>query len=286
MYSKKSIALIILLYVFLALCPGKAEAEVNLISLSWSGHISGVTSFRQDAVPSGISQGDLISGSLTFEPGQYSASSYIYGNIVTGYEYRYGDGLEQTINIGLWEWVINGADISLTNSFSYTSQAFDVFSTSEKCSFDSFPNYVGRFEYGFALFDKDTPLNLFDSYQIEGLQLILDEVSEASGFLTTRLWDDNRDVVDGYYITFVIDEISHSPIVPKPASPISHDINKNWIIDDFELLDAIDRWAIDNLYDFELLNMIDYWAYGSYCWEETLEDYKAGLHNESGICKI
>jgi hypothetical protein len=127
--------------------------------------------------------------------------------------------LQQTIDIGgLWEWVIKGADISLLQNLSYPGQAFDSYSTSKNYDFDSFPNYVGTFEYGFGLFDRSLPLKLFDYYyyQIQNLPLDLDEVSDAGGFLTTRLWDDHGNIVNGYYLIFEIDTVEQTSYTPIP----------------------------------------------------------------------
>ena len=44
-----------------------------------------------------------------------------------------------------------------------------------------------------------------------------------------------------------------------------YDTDEDCVIDDFELLNAIDDWAAGNLGDFELLDLIDFWAGGSYC---------------------
>ncbi len=64
----------------------------------------------------------------------------------------------------------------------------------------------------------------------------------------------------------------------------SYDKDQDWIIGDFELLDAIDDWAKGNLGDFELLDLIDYWAKGSYCWDTIAEKYKSETHDEYGAC--
>jgi len=64
-----------------------------------------------------------------------------------------------------------------------------------------------------------------------------------------------------------------------------YDKDCDWVIGDFELLDAIDEWAAGNLGDFELLDLIDLWAEGSYCWDKWNNTYKPGAHNESGVCQ-
>ena len=55
-----------------------------------------------------------------------------------------------------------------------------------------------------------------------------------------------------------------------------YDIDQNWEIGDFELLDAIDSWAVGGLGDFDLLDLIDYWAAGCYQWNILDNRYEAG----------
>jgi hypothetical protein len=73
--------------------------------------------------------------------------------------------------------------------------------------------------------------------------------------------------IDNYSWSF---EIGNSPEI-TPTNP--YDKNQDWIINDFELLDAIDAWAKsiigeeikDNCdIDFYLLNVIDFWKGDSY----------------------
>lgn len=187
------------------------------ISVYWTGHVTSITSFKQGAVPAGITQGSQITGSLIFESTQYNSRSKILGNFSSGEKYRYTTGLNQTITSEGWEWQISGADVSLQHIFSSDRQAFDVYSTSDNYYYNLFPNFVGRFEYGFALFDGNDPLQLFNSYEIYNLTLALDEITRANGFLTSRHWDQNGDIDDGYYMTFDIDGVSLSP-VPLPPT--------------------------------------------------------------------
>ncbi len=64
-----------------------------------------------------------------------------------------------------------------------------------------------------------------------------------------------------------------------------------WVIDDFELLDAIDIWAQGGscgdllIDDFELLDLIDFWSAGSYCWDTSAGSYEAGTPDETGACQ-
>ena len=56
-----------------------------------------------------------------------------------------------------------------------------------------------------------------DSYEINNLTLALDKSTHATGFLTSRHWDQNGDIDDGYYMTFGIDGVSLSPVPLPPA---------------------------------------------------------------------
>ena len=51
---------------------------------------------------------------------------------------------------------------------------------------------------------------------------------------------------------------------------------EDWVIGDFELLNAIDDWAAGFLGDFELLNLIDFWAAGCYHWDAVSNSHEAG----------
>ncbi|MBI5739861.1 MAG: hypothetical protein HZA16_03985, partial [Nitrospirae bacterium] len=56
----------------------------------------------------------------------------------------------------------------------------------------------------------------------------------------------------------------------------NYDRNGDWIIGDFELLDAIDIWSVGKMDDFALLDLIDYWVAGCYQWDEASNRYKTG----------
>jgi photosystem II stability/assembly factor-like uncharacterized protein len=56
----------------------------------------------------------------------------------------------------------------------------------------------------------------------------------------------------------------------------SADTNRDYIINDFELLDYIDLWAQGQVGDFDLLDTIDLWAAGHYYWDPVDEKFKPG----------
>ena len=62
----------------------------------------------------------------------------------------------------------------------------------------------------------------------------------------------------------------------------SSDTEDDWIIGDWELLHAIDVWAVEGaidglpIDDWELLSLIDFWAVGHYYWDEVSLDWKKG----------
>jgi hypothetical protein len=198
-------------------CFASTSSYAATISVYWTGHVTSITSFSPGAVPAGISQNSQITGSLIFESTQYTSRSKILGNFSSGEKYRYTTELSQTIASEGWEWQISGADISLQHIYSPDWQSFGAYSTSDNYYYNSFPNFVGRYEYGIALYDRDAPLQLFNSYEINNLTLALDKITHATGFLTSRHWDQNGDIDDGYYMTFDIDRVSFSPVPLPPA---------------------------------------------------------------------
>ncbi len=63
------------------------------------------------------------------------------------------------------------------------------------------------------------------------------------------------------------------------APPVTcnlYDANEDWSIGDFELLDAIDAWAIGILGDFDLLDLIDFWAVGCYHRDNVADKFVSG----------
>jgi hypothetical protein len=69
-------------------------------------------------------------------------------------------------------------------------------------------------------------------------------------------------------------EIAKSPAI-IPTNP--YDLNQDWILSDFELLDAMDAWACDEMLeqmedncsiDFYMLNIIDLWIGRSYMYDQ------------------
>jgi hypothetical protein len=54
------------------------------------------------------------------------------------------------------------------------------------------------------------------------------------------------------------------------------DLNNDYVIGDFELLDYIDLWAQGQVGDFELLDTIDLWAAGHYYWDESEQKFMPG----------
>jgi hypothetical protein len=198
-------------------CFVSTSSYAATISVYWTGHVTSITSFSPGAVPTGVTQNSQISGNLIFESTQYTSRSKILGNFSSGEKYRYTTGLIQTITSEGWEWQISGADVTLQHIFSSDRQSFGTYSTSDNYSYNSFPNFVGRFEYGISLSDGNAPLQLFNSYQINNLALALDEITRASGHLASRHWDQNGDIDDGYYITFGIDVVSLTPVPLPPV---------------------------------------------------------------------
>ncbi len=120
-YLIKSARLAGLLSVLLIFAVYPLKSEASQISLDWTGHVTHITSFRDGAVPTGISIGSSVRGDLTFDSGLYSSSREIMGDPY-GNRYRYTEGLQRTIDIETWKWSFKGADVSLLE----THSLFDV----------------------------------------------------------------------------------------------------------------------------------------------------------------
>lgn len=179
------------------------------MAISWEGTVTNVTSFTENPALSGLVPGVPISGSVIFDMAESASSGLIQASDGHGMRFRFGSPFTQTIAAAGHRWIIGGGSLSLVASIWGDQEAIDVFSTSERDLPVFFPNYVGHFEGGFALFDKSPPLTLFGvepSFDID-----LDQVTSGSGFLTTRKWE-NSEIVAGYYITFVIDKASRGEI--------------------------------------------------------------------------
>lgn len=201
------------------------EATLNKTSVYWYGHIDSVVSFKEDAIPGGISKGSLITGSFKYYPFDFFSKGSIRGTYDTGTIYRYNETLNQTINIGESTWIINGGSLSLTDGISYDDSFFNSYSSNQKAviysnsdlnSFEKFPNYAGNFEYGLGFSDDIYPFSLFNSYP-ENPYFSLAEVTGAGGNLSSHQLDSQGNITNGYSISFYIDKVSPSPIPLPPA---------------------------------------------------------------------
>lgn len=179
------------------------------VAIQWEGTITDVISFAQNPAPPGIVAGVPVSGLLIYDITESSSSGLIYASNTNGMRFRFGHSFTQTIAAAGHQWHIGGGSLSFGASVWGDSESIDAFSTSERDRHVSFPNFVGHFECGFALFDNAPPLTLFDVEP--NFDIDLDQVTSASGFLTTRRWE-NGNIVAGYYITFVIDEASRAEV--------------------------------------------------------------------------
>lgn len=195
------------------------NATASEIKISWSGKVLSIVEFKANAIPAVISVGDQITGTLRFDQSAYDKSTDILGNMSYGNNYYYLSGLKQSIYIGQWNWVLDSGKIQLSSFYNTDNKYFDVFSSSNSLynfSYIEFPNYVGEFELGFALKDDKLPLNIFDIYSLPMANFDFNEVTWGEGFITSREWDSNNDIVDGYYITFEISEVTIENVANAP----------------------------------------------------------------------
>jgi len=187
-----------------------------VITLSWKGIIDNLVEFNPDSVPAGTVIGAAVSGVLVFETNQYTQHLNIQASHEYGERYRFDSGLTNSVTIDANQWHLTGSSLDLIGYVYEPTQAFSVFAISERNSTEAFPGYVGSFEFGLALFATNSPRGLFDSLDLESANFELASATSASGFLSTRLWDENDDIVQGYYMSFVVTGIS-STSVPEPS---------------------------------------------------------------------
>jgi hypothetical protein len=107
-----------------------------------------------------------------------------------------------------------------------------------------------------------------------------DEIFLHDGTGTTQLTnnsynDNNPKINNAGSVVWDRDNGFDSEIfLATPFSP--YDTNQDWIIGNFELLNAIDNWAAGSLGNFELLDLIDFWAAGCYHLDVSSGERKAG----------
>jgi hypothetical protein len=194
------------------LASGRVMAEQK--GIHWRGQVASVTSFSTGSVPDDVCAGATISGHLIYNPDHCLRRSYIMGDS-SGYKHTFSNQFEQTIMVSTNEWKITGGFISFIYNRNMPWNAVDVFSTQDTSQYQSFPKYVGTHEVGFAVFDDTSPYDLYaSSYNITNAAINWHQICFANGFLTTRRWDENRDIVEGYYMTFDIDAVFPASIPP------------------------------------------------------------------------
>ncbi len=202
----------------LALMLFSVRAAAEQKGIYWRGHIASVTSFSTDSVPDDVYAGATISGNLLYDPVHCLRRSYVMGDS-SGYKHTFSNNFEQTIKVSTNEWKIRGGFISFIYNRNIPWDAVDVFSTQDNSQYQSFPKYVGTHEVGFAVFDDESPYELYESsYDITNAAINWHQICFANGFLTTRRWDENGDIVEGYYMTFDIDVVFPTPIPPDADS--------------------------------------------------------------------
>lgn len=214
--SNKKLAVFVF-FLANAFCHNVIASE---IIISWSGQVEGVVEFKDTALPAGITVGDQIAGTLRFDQSTYDKSTSILGNLSFGNNFYYYSDLKQSIFIDEWNWVLDSGKVILSRYYDTNTKYFDVYTNSSSLAdfgFIEFPNFVGNFELGFALKDDQQPLDIFDTYSLHMATLDLNEVTWGGGHISSREWDENRDIIDGYYISFEILEANISS-VPIPGA--------------------------------------------------------------------
>ncbi len=194
-----------------------APASAAVVTVYWTGAITDCFHFGGEA-SAGVADGAPISGELSFETDSYETHFSLHGSHTFGDGYHYGSTASMNFSIAGSEWMISGTDLNLISYAFEAKQAFDSFSTSARNLPILFPGYVGEFEAGFALFAENSPFSIFDTSEIENAVFDFENPTSGGGFLTTRLLDENSDIVEGYYLAFTITQSSSSQI-PEPSIP-------------------------------------------------------------------
>jgi hypothetical protein len=207
---------------------GIASASADIYTVSWTGAIEGITEFKEGALAEDIEVGSLISGSISYDPAFTYEERTILGSNSSGTIFRFPSDAIQKVMIKDHVWAVEGADISFsTTTFSSwnptTGQTtertewFDIYSISDRNSVVDFPGFVGAFEMGFAVGDDTSPYNLYQSSELENPQFDFQSFTREGGHLSSRFFDENGDITDGFYITFGIDAVEFS-VVPEASS--------------------------------------------------------------------
>jgi len=182
--------------------------------IHWQGHVASITSFSAGSVPDNVYTGASISGQLLYDPDACLYRSSLSGDS-SGYRYTFSNDFVQTIWVNSNQWQVTGGRLTFLYTGYIPWEAVDVFSTQDTSQYQSFPKYVGTHEVGFAVFDDESPYDLYQSsYDITNAAINWHQICFANGFLTTRRWDENDDIVEGYYMTFDIEAVFPTPIPP------------------------------------------------------------------------
>ncbi len=196
--------------------------EASEISLYWSGMVRGPYAYPGGTVPEGIPAESLVEGQLVFETTAYTSSINISDYDFESQLYSYPVEMVNTIHVGDHTWVLNGADVGLSekdpNPTTPGIRSFYVSSNSVNYQFEQFTGYVGSFEFLLAFEDQNEPQLLFDSiHDIDNLPLRLNSLTTVLGSLKTIVRDNDFNPVDGYYFEFEADKVSNNPDSPLEA---------------------------------------------------------------------
>ena len=183
-------------------------------AIHWDGQISSVTSFSTGSVPPEVHVGARIAGELKYETSGSTGSSYQMGD-TSGYKHHFTNQFMNTISVGTNHWQIEGGYIGFLYNRNMPWDVIDMYCTTNNSQYLHFPNYVGRYEFGFALFDNISPYQLYkNSSSIYSATIHWTHMSRnGSGHLCSRRWE-GGDIVEGYYISFTINSASPTEIPP------------------------------------------------------------------------
>lgn len=202
---------------------GTACAESNYVG--WVGEIESITEFKEGALPEGIEVGSLIAGSISYDSIFAHEERNILGSNSSGTIFRFPADVIQKVMIRDHTWIVEGADVTfstwtfsswnpITGQVIDRTEWFDIYSISDRNSIVSFPGFVGAFEIGFAVGEDTSPYELYQSIELDNPQFNFEHFTREGGHLSSRFFDENGNITDGFYISFKITMVLENSLPP------------------------------------------------------------------------
>ena len=211
------------IFILLLTAIGVTYAESHYVG--WVGEIESITEFKEGALPEDIEVGSLIAVSISYDSAFAYEERSILGSNSSGTIFRFPADVIQKMMIKDHIWVVEGADIEFStwtsSSWNPTTgqvitrtEWFNIYSISDRNSVVTFPGFSGAFEMGFAVGDDTSPHELYQSGELENPQFDFQSFTREGGHLSSRFFDENGDIADGFYLRFKITRVLEDGLPP------------------------------------------------------------------------